>query len=54
MMMTVKSAIYVKIVKSEITVAIHITFGNTKIHKKLTKYRNVHLHTCAKKKNIIV
>ena len=28
MMMTVKSAIYVKIVKSEITVAIHITFGN--------------------------
>lgn len=27
-MMTVKSAIYVKIVKSEITVTIHITFGN--------------------------
>ena len=28
MMMTVKSAIYVKTVKSEMAVAIHITFGD--------------------------
>ena len=28
MMMTVKPAIYVKTAKLEITVAIHITFGN--------------------------